>query len=91
MRPVIAVGAQCPAARAAVDEALARGPVYIVKDKRPQYVVLTQEHYRELTEGQEEAALARIEASLDDAVASRVTRHAGVDALLQHLGREPAR
>ncbi len=75
---------------AAVDEALIQGPVHIVKNNRPQYVVLTEENYRELIEAQEEAALARIKASLEDAKAGRVTRHASVDALLRHLDGEPA-
>lgn len=75
---------------AAVDEALAEGPVHIIKNNRPQYVVLTEERYRELLETQEEAALGRIKASLEDARAGRVTRHDSVDALLQHLDSEPA-
>lgn len=75
---------------AAVDEALVQGPVHIVKNNRAQYVVLTEENYRELIEAQEEAALARIKASLEDAKAGRVTRHASVDALLRHLDGEPA-
>jgi PHD/YefM family antitoxin component YafN of YafNO toxin-antitoxin module len=75
---------------AAVDEALAQGPVHIIKNNRPQYVVLTEERYRELIESQNEAALARIKASLEDAKAGRVTRHDGVEALMQHLDSEPA-
>ncbi len=69
----------------AVDEALAQGPVHIIKNNRPQYVVLTEENYRELLELQEEATLARIKASLEDAKAGRVTRHDSVDALMQRL------
>jgi len=75
---------------AAVDEAMAQGPVHIIKNNRPQYVVLAEEHYRELTECQEEAALTRIQASLEDAKAGRVTRHDSVEALMQHLDNEPA-
>ena len=75
---------------AAVDEALAQGPVHVVKNNRPQYVVLTEERYNELIETQEEAALARIKASLEDAKAGRVTRHDSVEALLQHLDNVPA-
>lgn len=75
---------------AAVDEALAQGPVHIVKNNRPQYVVLTEENYRELKEAQEEAALARIKTSLEDAKAGRITRHASAEALLRHLDSEPA-
>ena len=70
---------------AAVDEALAQGPVHIVKNNRAQYVVLTEERYQELLEMQEEAVLARIKASLEDARAKRTTRHRSVDALLKHL------
>ena len=75
---------------AAVDEALTQGPVHIIKNNRPQYVVLTEEHYRELLESQEEAALARIKASLEEAKADRVTRHDSVEALMQHLDSEQA-
>ena len=75
---------------AAVDEALIRGPVHIIKNNRPQYVVLTEEHYSELIESQTEAALARIKASLEDARSGHVTRHDSVEALMQHLDSEPA-
>ncbi|HUX32209.1 MAG TPA: hypothetical protein VMV78_16510 [Thiobacillus sp.] len=75
---------------AAVDEVLTQGPVYIIKNNRPQYVVLTEERYRELIESQEEATLARIKVSLEDAKAGRVTRHDSVEALMRHLDNEPA-
>lgn len=75
---------------AAVDEALTLGPVHVIKNNRPQYVVLTEQGYRELIESQEAAALARIKASLEDAKAGRVTRHDSVDALMKHLDSEPA-
>lgn len=74
---------------AAVDEALAQGPVHIIKNNRPQYVVLTEEIYRELLEAQEEAAQARIKTSLEDARAGHVTRHDSVEALIKHLDSEP--
>ena len=75
---------------AAVDEALAQGPVHIIKNNRPQYVVLTEESYNELVETQQEATLARIKASLEDAKAGRVTRHGSVESLMKHLDSEPA-
>lgn len=74
----------------AVDEALAQGPVHIIKNNRPQYVVLTEEGYRELLDAQEEAALARVKASLEDAKAGRIVRHASVESLLQHLDSAPS-
>jgi len=75
---------------AAVDEALTQGPVHVVKNNRPQYVVLTEDGYRELLEAQQEGALARIKASLEDAAAGRVTRHESVDALMRHLDKPAA-
>ncbi len=75
---------------AAVDEALARGPVHIIKNNRPQYVVLTEERYKELLELQEEALVARIRNSLEDVKAGRATRHRSVDALLKHLDSQSA-
>ena len=75
---------------AAVDEALTQGPVHIIKNNRPQYVVLTEERYSELMESQQEAALARIKDSLKDAKAGRTTRHDSVEALMQHLDSESA-
>lgn len=75
---------------AAVDDALAQGPVHIIKNNRPQYVVLTEERYKELLEAQEEATLARIKASLEDVRADRVTRHESVDTLMQQLDSETA-
>ncbi|MCU0735233.1 MAG: type II toxin-antitoxin system Phd/YefM family antitoxin [Methylotetracoccus sp.] len=73
---------------AAVDDALAQGPVHVVKNNRPQYVVLTEESYRELLEALQECALARIKASLEDAAAGRVTRHDSVEALMRHIDAE---
>ena len=73
---------------AAVDEALAQGPVHVVKNNRPQYVVLTEEGYRELLEAVQEGALARIEATLEHAAAGRVTRHDSVEALMRHIDGE---
>jgi predicted transcriptional regulator len=49
--------------------------------------VLTEARYQELLEMQEEAVLARVKASLEDAKAGRTTRHSSVDALLEHLDK----
>jgi len=72
----------------AVDEALTQGPVHVIKNNRPQYVVMTEESYQELLEARQEAALVRIKASLEDARAGRVTRHESVEALMRHLDNE---
>jgi PHD/YefM family antitoxin component YafN of YafNO toxin-antitoxin module len=70
----------------AVDKALAHGPVHIIKNNQPQYVVLSEAAYQELLEAQEEAAIARIRMSLEDVAANRITRHDSAEALLKHLG-----
>jgi predicted transcriptional regulator len=48
-------------------------------------VVLTEDSYQELLEAQQETALARIKASLEDAAAGSITRHDSVEALMRHL------
>ncbi|MGB9619964.1 MAG: prevent-host-death protein [Anaerolineae bacterium] len=66
---------------AAVDDLIADGPVYIIRNNRPQYVVLTEARYRELLEAQEEAYEARLRASLEDLKAGRVTRGTAEDLI----------
>ena len=55
----------------AVDEALAHGPVRVVRNNRPQYVVLSEEDYETLLSDLAEARLANSEA---DVKAGRVRR-----------------
>lgn len=71
----------------AVDEALKKGPVHVVKNNQPQYVVLSEERYRELIEAEDEAYIARIRASLEDVKAGRVKRGTAGD-LIRELGLE---
>ena len=71
----------------AVDEALKKGPVHVVKNNQPQYVVLSEERYRELIEAEDEAYIARVRASLEDVKAGRVKRGSARD-LIRELGLE---
>ena len=71
----------------AVDEALKKGPVHVVKNNQPQYVVLSEERYRELIEAEDEAYIARVRASLEDVKAGRVKRGSAGD-LIRELGLE---
>lgn len=71
----------------AVDEALKEGPVHVIKNNQPQYVVLSEERYRELIEAEDEAYLARVRASLEDVKAGRVKRGTAKD-LIKELGLE---
>ena len=72
----------------AVDELLAKGDVHVIRDNRPQYVVLSQERYEQLLEAQEEAYEARVLASLEDLKAGRVRRFGSVEELMKELELE---
>ena len=71
----------------AVDEAMANGPVHLIKNNQPQYVVLTEAAYNELVDALAQGTVTLIRASLEDAAAGRVTRHDSVEELLGHLSR----
>jgi PHD/YefM family antitoxin component YafN of YafNO toxin-antitoxin module len=70
-----------------VDEALAHGPVHVIRDDKPRYVILDEARYRELLADAEEAYLARVRESLDDVQAGRVRRFS-VEELAKQLGIE---
>ncbi|MBI3973172.1 MAG: type II toxin-antitoxin system Phd/YefM family antitoxin [Chloroflexi bacterium] len=66
----------------AVDEALKEGPVHVIKNDEPKYVIMDEAHYQELVEGYHEAYIARVKASLEDVKADRVRRFASADELM---------
>jgi PHD/YefM family antitoxin component YafN of YafNO toxin-antitoxin module len=72
----------------AVDEALKEGPVHVIKNNQPQYVVLTETRYRELVEAEDEAYMVRIRKSLEDVKTGRVRRFKSADELLKALEEE---
>jgi PHD/YefM family antitoxin component YafN of YafNO toxin-antitoxin module len=72
---------------AAVDDLIAKGAVHVIRNNRPEYVVLTEARYQELLEAQEEAYEARVLASLEDYKAGRVRRGTAAD-LIKELGLE---
>ena len=69
----------------AVDEALRDGPVHIIKDNRPSYVVLSEAAYAELLESYRDSARERLRESLADLEAGRTNRYEDADALMQAL------
>jgi PHD/YefM family antitoxin component YafN of YafNO toxin-antitoxin module len=69
----------------AVDKALRYGPVHIIKNNRPSYVVITEEAYADLQQAQQEAARDRLLASLADLEAGRTNRYEDTDALMRAL------
>jgi PHD/YefM family antitoxin component YafN of YafNO toxin-antitoxin module len=70
---------------AAVDDLIATGDVHVIRNNRPEYVVLSEARYAELVAEAEEAYLARVKASLGDVKAGRVKRGSAAD-LIKELG-----
>ena len=76
---------------AAVDDLIAKGDVHVIRNNKPQYVVLSEERYQELVAEANEASLARVRASLEDVKEGRVKRFRSADDLLKALDAdEPA-
>jgi PHD/YefM family antitoxin component YafN of YafNO toxin-antitoxin module len=71
----------------AVDEALKDGPVHVIRNDRPTYVILPEERYQALLEAEEEAYLARVQAALRDVREGRV-REVSAEQLIRELGLE---
>jgi PHD/YefM family antitoxin component YafN of YafNO toxin-antitoxin module len=69
----------------AVDGLIESGDVHVIRNNRPEYVVLTEARYRELVADAEEAYIARVKASLEDVAAGRVRKFATAEELLQAL------
>ena len=75
---------------AAVDAMIAAGDVHVIRNNKPEYVVLTEARYQELVAEAEEAYVARVKASLEDVKAGRVRKFASVDELLKALDLDGA-
>ena len=73
---------------AAVDEKLDQGPVHVIKNNKPQYVILSEERYDELVAAESDAYLARVRASLEDVKAGRVMKFKDAKALLKAIEQE---
>jgi PHD/YefM family antitoxin component YafN of YafNO toxin-antitoxin module len=70
---------------AVVDAMITMGDVHVIRNNKPEYVVLTEARYQELVAEAEEAYVARVKASLEDVKAGRVRKFASVDELLKAL------
>jgi PHD/YefM family antitoxin component YafN of YafNO toxin-antitoxin module len=71
----------------AVDEQLCEGPVHVIKNDEPSYVIVTEAQYRDLLEDRELAAIMRVRESLADEAAGRVRRGTAQE-LIGELGLE---
>ena len=72
----------------AVDKALEKGPVAIIKNNIPQYIVLSQQQYETLLEEESQSSLMRLKSSLDDVKKGRVKRYKNIDKMISDLGLE---
>lgn len=72
----------------AVDDLLEKGDVHVIRNNKPEYVVLTEERYQALVAEAEEAYLARVRASLEDVKDGRVKKFATAGDLLRALDAE---
>lgn len=77
---------------AAVDDVIAKGDVHVIRNNKPQYVVLSEERYQQLVAEAHEAYLVRVRASLEDVKEGRVQKFATAEDLLKALDAddEPA-
>ena len=69
----------------AVDKALKRGPVHVLKDNEPAYVIMAEDQFRELSNRYRKSYVSRIRRSLKDVKAGRV-RHVTAQTLIDELG-----
>lgn len=70
---------------AAIDDLVSAGDVHVIRNNRPEYVVLTEARYQELIAEAEDAYAARVKASLEDLKAGRVRQFASAEELLQAI------
>lgn len=68
----------------AVDEHVQDGPVHVIKDDRPAYVIMDEAQYQELLTAKAEAEIARVKAALEDVRAGRTRRVTAQQLIDEH-------
>jgi PHD/YefM family antitoxin component YafN of YafNO toxin-antitoxin module len=69
----------------AADEKLKEGPVYVIKNNKPQYVILSEDRYNQLVAAQSDVYMTRIRMSLEDVRAGRVKKFKNAAELLKAI------
>ena len=69
----------------AVDEELKDGPVHVIKNNKPQYVVMDEENYIELIAEQEESYTVRLKQSLVEVQEGNVLSFDSTEELLKAI------
>lgn len=73
----------------AVDEILKKGAVHIIKNNRPQYVILDESTYDELIKEQENSYLLRIQSALEDIKDKNVKRFGSISDFMNTIENYP--
>ncbi len=66
-----------------VDKLLEEGAVHVIKNDRPAYVILTEQHYRELVDDAYEALVARVQASRKAEEAGELRRYTAAELIAE--------
>lgn len=69
----------------AADEKLKEGPVHVIKNNKPQYVILSEDRYNQLVAAQSDAYMTRVRMSLEDVRAGRVKKFKNAAELLKAI------
>ena len=69
----------------AVDEAIIKGDLNLIRNNQPQYVVLSEERYQDLISAEQEAHYARVQASLNNVKSGNTRKFTTVEDLLLAL------
>lgn len=70
---------------AAVDDLIEKGDLHIIRNNKPQYVVLSEERYQEMKLAEQEAYYSRVRSSLQDVKKGRVQSFKTPEELLKAL------
>jgi len=66
----------------AFDDELREGPLHVIKNDRPTYVIMTEEDYQDIMEDVDELSVIHVKESLADVAAGRV-REVTVEELMK--------
>lgn len=75
---------------AAVDDAINKGDLHLIRNNQPQYVVVSEARYQDLITAEHEAYLARVRTALEDIKAGKVVKFTSAEDLLKALDTEEA-
>lgn len=71
----------------AVDELLKCGPVHVIKNDEPRYVIMDETRYRDLLEAEDEAYMVRVRESIAE-VEAGLARETTPEELIAEFGLE---